>query len=191
MNSLAHTIVVVLWITWLTAWCTASFNIKRARIRNATLSNLIIIGMAIAAFLLMFVLDMHVGWMDRRFAPHSRVIEITGVLGTALGLTFTLWARLHLGRNWSASVRIGEEHELISSGPYARIRHPIYTGVLFAFLGTALVYGRWRSAAALILYAAQFAYKARREEVLLTREFGLAFEEHRRRTGFFLPRFPL
>ena len=80
------------------------------------------------------------------------------------------------------------EHELIRNGPYAYVRHPIYTGILLALVGTALAIAEWRALIAVALVWIAFYTKARVEEKMLAQEFGAAFAEHRRRTGFFLPR---
>jgi protein-S-isoprenylcysteine O-methyltransferase Ste14 len=85
-------------------------------------------------------------------------------------------------------VTIRKDHELIRTGPYARIRHPIYTGLLLAVAGTTIAIGEYRAILAFVLIAIGFTVKARREESLLSTEFGPSFEEHRRQTGFFLPR---
>ena len=111
-----------------------------------------------------------------------------GALATAAGVAFAIWARRHIGRNWSGQITIRQEHELIRTGPYARIRHPIYTGLLLALLGTAIAIGEYRAIIAFAVIAIGFVVKAKREESLLTKEFGPAFDEHRRQTGFFLPR---
>ena len=81
-------------------------------------------------------------------------------------------------------------HELIRTGRYAHIRHPIYTGMLLALAGTALVIGEYRALAAMAIAVIGFARKAIKEESFLTGQFGAAFDEHRRLTGFFLPHFP-
>jgi len=103
-------------------------------------------------------------------------------------LAFSIWARQHIGRYWSSSVSIRADHQLIRTGPYARIRHPIYTGILVAVAGTILADGHYAGLAALAIVIAGLSWKASREENLLRREFGPAFEEHKRLTGFFLPR---
>jgi protein-S-isoprenylcysteine O-methyltransferase Ste14 len=107
---------------------------------------------------------------------------------TALGIGFTVWARVHIGRNWSARVVIKEQHELVRSGPYALVRHPIYTGLLLAIAGTALVTGEWRGVLALALATVGFFVKAKREENILSREFGEDFELYRQQTGMLLPK---
>ena len=85
--------------------------------------------------------------------------------------------------------KIKQDHQLIRSGPYAHVRHPIYTGILLAVAGTALVVGEYRAILGVILICLGFARKAKKEEVFLSTQFGPAFDEHKRRTGFFLPRF--
>jgi protein-S-isoprenylcysteine O-methyltransferase Ste14 len=113
------------------------------------------------------------------------------LLGAALvvaGIGFAIWARRHLGKNWSAEVTIREEHKLIRSGPYKYIRHPIYTGLLAAVLGTAIVVSEYRALVSLAIFVIGWTLKAKKEEAFLAREFGPAFEEHKRLTGFFLPR---
>src|SRR3990172_342145 len=88
------------------------------------------------------------------------------------GLLFTLWARMELGRNWSASVTRKKGHEFVASGPYAIVRHPIYTGVMVALFATAISMGTvpgWLGAL-LIMYG--FWIKARLEERFLREEFG-------------------
>ena len=113
---------------------------------------------------------------------------MVGALLTVAGVAFAIWARRHIGKNWSAQVTIRKEHELIRSGPYARIRHPIYTGLLFAVAGTAIAIGEYRAVVAFAVIAIGFVVKAKREEAFLATQFGPVFDEHRRQTGFFLPR---
>jgi protein-S-isoprenylcysteine O-methyltransferase Ste14 len=86
-------------------------------------------------------------------------------------------------------VQIKENHQLIRSGPYAHIRHPIYTGILLALAGTAVTVGEYRAILGVTLFLIGFVRKAKKEESFLATEFGPAFDEHRRHTGFFLPRF--
>jgi protein-S-isoprenylcysteine O-methyltransferase Ste14 len=85
------------------------------------------------------------GFLSERLLPDDASIVRIGVLLTAAGLGFAIWARVHLGGNWSAEVTVKHDHELIGSGPYALARHPIYTGLLLAFVGTAIVVGEWRA----------------------------------------------
>jgi protein-S-isoprenylcysteine O-methyltransferase Ste14 len=121
--------------------------------------------------------------------PDAAWIRWTGAAFALLGSAFAIWARLILGTNWSAAVQIKQGHQLIRSGPYKLIRHPIYTGILLILVGDALSIGEVRGVLAFVLIMIGFARKAKKEEALLAGEFGPAFEEHLQRTGFFLPRF--
>jgi protein-S-isoprenylcysteine O-methyltransferase Ste14 len=114
--------------------------------------------------------------------------EWTGVLLTAAGVAIAFWARWHLGANWSGVVTLKEGHELIRSGPYRAIRHPIYTGILLALLGTVVTAGEAHGLLAFAIAWISFYAKARREESYLTQEFGEKFGAHAKQTGMFLPK---
>lgn len=107
---------------------------------------------------------------------------------TAAGIGFSVWARRHLGRYWSGEVVLKEGHELIRTGPYALARHPIYTGVLLAILGTAIAGGRACGLAALVLGVIVFERKRRREETLLESRFGDRYRDYRREVPALIPR---
>ena len=108
---------------------------------------------------------------------------------TVVAFGFCWWARLHLGRLWSGFVTLKEGHRVIDTGPYALVRHPIYSGVILAAIGSAVVIDKWRCVVGVGLVVIGYCLKAGREEAMLSRQFGDAFEEHRRHTGFLIPRF--
>ncbi|MFZ3200211.1 MAG: isoprenylcysteine carboxylmethyltransferase family protein [Candidatus Acidiferrales bacterium] len=182
-------IVDALWTFFALYWLVASVSVNRMRKREPAGQRL--------AFLLIFVgicylaemAGASLGISNRRFVPPLPWLEWLGIALTAVGIAFAIWARNHIGKYWSASVSLREGHELIRSGPYARIRHPIYSGMLLAAAGTTLWSGRCGALMVLGLALIAVVVKARREEALLAGEFGPAFDEHRRHTGFFLPRF--
>jgi protein-S-isoprenylcysteine O-methyltransferase Ste14 len=120
--------------------------------------------------------------------PMIPAVWVTGLLLTAVGVGTSICARVTLGANWSGVVTLKKGHELIGKGLYRRIRHPIYTGILVAMMGTALIKGRLRGWIGFAIVWAAFYWKARREESLLHQEFGADFEEHSRRTGRFFPK---
>ena len=107
---------------------------------------------------------------------------------TAAGVAVAFWARWHLGTNWSGVVTLKEGHELIRTGPYRRIRHPIYTGILLALFGTMLEIREVRGLIAVAIVWISFYVKARREDSFLAQEFGERFREHAQHTGMFLPK---
>jgi len=119
-----------------------------------------------------------VGPLVRPFVPDHSAIRDLGVALAGLGILLMIWARRHLGHYWSDKVEIKMNHQLISTGPYARLRHPIYTGMLLGIAGTALAVGEWRGVAAFLLLLANYVIKARKEERILRQRFGPAFEEY-------------
>jgi len=175
------------WIVFLVYWLVSARKLKAVKRREPLGERLVQICIMAAAYVLMFNDQAGRGWLRTRFLPDSAAIGCAGVALTFLGVSFAIWARRHLGENWSATVTVKEGHELIRSGPYRRIRHPIYTGMLLGFAGSAIALGEYRGLIALALATANLYAKARKEEGFLTREFGEAFEEHKRHTGMFLP----
>lgn len=128
-----------------------------------------------------------IGLLGRRVVPRTFEMRIAGVILLWAGVALALWARWHLGQYWSGRITIKEGHKLIPTGPYARLRHPIYSGLIFAAAGTAIEIDQWRCAAGVCIIVIGFCIKGRREEGLLKEQFGAEFEEHQRSTGFLLP----
>jgi len=139
-------------------------------------------------FSLLFWGHAAVGFLGRRFAPTSAALAIAGFAAALLGLAVATWARINLGRYWSDKVVLQADHKLVRSGPYAYMRHPIYTGVLLGVAGTAVVLGEWRGVAAFLLLLTNYIIKARREEKILAQEFGEEFRLHQKQAGFLLPK---
>jgi len=140
-------------------------------------------------FALLFWQKMGVGFLGQRFLPPSFAVKSVGFAVTLIGLTVTAWARVHLGQYWSDKVVIQPQHRLIRTGPYARVRHPIYFGVLFGIAGTALVVGEWRALASLLLMSINYTVKAKKEDKILSECFGEEFRSYQRNTGMLLPAF--
>ena len=181
-------IIQASWIAFCVYWIWAARNQKRVQQREPPLARLLHVAYMVCGFVLLYSSDPRFGILNRRFLPEREWITMLGALATAAGVAFAIWARRHIGRNWSGQITIRQEHELIRTGPYARIRHPIYTGLLLALAGTAIAIGEYRALVGFAVIAIGFVVKAKREESLLTKEFGPAFDKHRRQTGFFLPR---
>jgi protein-S-isoprenylcysteine O-methyltransferase Ste14 len=143
--------------------------------------------LGIGAFLI-FARASHLGPLDRRFLPDGQGIRTVALIMVVAGLGISVWARRHLGKFWSARVTLKQGHELIQSGPYARVRHPIYSGIALAMIGTAMFVGEWRALLGAAIFVVGHWQKARREEGLLASQFGPAYEEYRKRTGSLTPR---
>jgi len=97
------------------------------------------------------------------------------------------WARRYLGTNWSSTVTIKEGHELVTAGPYAIVRHPIYTGLILAFVGTALAIGEWRAVLAAVLGVIAFWRKLSLEERWMREQFGERYQAYSRRVPALIP----
>jgi protein-S-isoprenylcysteine O-methyltransferase Ste14 len=180
-------IATCLWLIFFLYWAISALRSKVAKKTESGAERLQRMIPLAVAYLLLFYQGTSFGWLGKRFVTDSSAAVI-GVLLTAAGVAFAIWARWHLGANWSAIVSIREQHELIRTGPYRRVRHPIYTGMLQAMAGTALVLGEVRGLLAFAITLFAFYWKARKEEAWLTREFGETFEAHTKQTGMFLPR---
>ena len=177
------------WAAWAILWAAMAFFSKSNKRRESPGQRLQHVIPAMLGFLLLFREGVGSPWFTRAIFPDDPVLMLVCVALTMLGLLFSVWARLALGSNWSGTVTIKANHQLIRRGPYRFIRHPIYTGMLTALLTTAitqrLVSGVLGFA---VVYFALYR-KAQREESFLSQEFGDAFAEHQRHTGMFLPRF--
>lgn len=181
-------LIEVPWLAFLLYWLAASFRVKQMRRREPAGEKWARILVMAIAFVLLAGAELRVGFLNRRFVPQRYWIFLLGAALTSAGVAFAIWARYHIGQFWSSTVALRAGHQLIRSGPYARIRHPIYTGMLLAVFGTALAIGRYRGLVAFVIVLLGFTWKAKKEEALLAQEFGAVFEEYRRQTGFFLPR---
>jgi protein-S-isoprenylcysteine O-methyltransferase Ste14 len=106
---------------------------------------------------------------------------------TIAGVAFAIWARVTLGRNWSGTVTIKQDHELIRTGPYALVRHPIYTGIMFAVLGTAIFDGEIRSIILIVATFSLLIHKMRMEEQFMTEQFGSGYTNYRQNTKALVP----
>lgn len=126
--------------------------------------------------------------LREQFLPHSLIVYSMG-----LGLAFfgaaalANFSRALLGRNWSATVQLKQEHELITTGPYRLVGHPIYTGLLMLFLGNAMMVGDWRGLLAVAIVFASFWRKFRLEEVWLAKHFGEPYRLYQATTKALIP----
>ena len=126
-------------------------------------------------------------WLYRQLWPSGIWSFWIGAAVTAAGLLFAVWARRHLGRNWSSSVTIKQGHELITTGPYALVRHPIYTGILTGFLGTAIALSQVRGVIGFVLIFAVLWAKLRMEEKWMRSQFGETYAIFAHQTAALVP----
>ena len=176
----------VLWEVLMVVWVVLWFGMKRAKKLETPWEMAQHALPVVLGFWLLFGNQWNV--LDVKFPPHTPGVLWAGLGLTALGVGTSIWARLSLGANWSGVVTLKKEHELVRKGLYRWIRHPIYTGILIGFIGTAMIRGHMRGWLGFVIVWLTFYFKARREERFLRQEFGEGFEEHSRNTGMFLPK---
>jgi protein-S-isoprenylcysteine O-methyltransferase Ste14 len=127
------------------------------------------------------------GWLGTRFLPIAPKLELAGLALTIIGCAFAVWARLTLGSNWSGRATVKDGHELIVRGPYSLTRHPIYSGLLVASLGTALAVAEWRCLLGLALLTIVFIAKIGQEERLMLQAFPEAYPRYQQRVKALIP----
>lgn len=178
--------LAVLWLGWVAYWAASASRVKVTARSESWQSRLAYsLPLWVAAALL--VSHRWPAVLEARFLPADDATALIGLALTAAGLGFAIWARRHLGENWSAEVTVKHDHELVRSGPYAWSRHPIYTGLSLALLGTAFAIGEWRALFALVVAVASFWYKLRIEERVMRETFGAAYDEYRREVKALVP----
>ena len=186
IDALVRLAIAMLWLGWLGYWLIAARAVKRARWRESAWSCVLhAVPLVLCAFLLT-ASDWLPAALRDRFAPGAPVLPLLGMVSVAIGLGFAVWARRHLGRNWSARITVKENHALVRSGPYQVVRHPIYSGLLLALAGTALATGEWRGVLAVACAVLAFALKIRVEESRMRETFP-EYEGYRRRVPALVP----
>jgi len=164
-------LIAGLWLAWLAYWVVAARNGKAVQRRESSLSRASYLVPLLVGAVLLAAQHVPLGWLSERFLPQGPAAYWTGATLLAAGLAFSAWARHHLGHNWSGTVTLMQGHELIRTGPYRIVRHPIYTGLLTAILGTAVTLGQWRGLVALVLFTGGILRKISIEERLMCEIF--------------------
>jgi protein-S-isoprenylcysteine O-methyltransferase Ste14 len=179
-------LIGALWVAWMVYWFVSARSVKaNRRVESAASRAGHILPLAIGAILLW--LPVFRGFLSERFVPNTPATFFTGVAVLAFGLAFSIWARRVLGRNWSGIVTVKQDHELVRSGPYRFVRHPIYTGLLIAFIGTAIARGEWRGIVAVLIVFAAFWHKLKIEERFMIETFGDAYLRYRTEVRALIP----
>ena len=179
-------IIIVCWAIFFIVWLVAAFGAKRTVEKQSLLSALahripVVLGWWFLAYTRL------APSMNRIVIPRTVLSQVAGVSICASGLFFTLWARRTLAGNWSSDVTFKRDHELIRTGPYGIVRHPIYTGLLVMCLGTAIEIGAVRGALSLLLVGIGFWIKLTQEERLLLRHFPDAYPSYQRDVKALVP----
>ena len=175
------------WLVWLVWWQIAAGSTKTTQRIESIASRVFRTVLFLGGVALLFWTSAPLPWLYRHLVTPSLWTFWLGTAITLAGLLFAVWARLILGANWSRSVTIKQDHELITRGPYKLIRHPIYTGMLIGFLGTALAITELRALVAFVLIFLSLWYKLRLEEKWMSAQFGQTYADYARHTAALIP----
>ncbi|HEY1645897.1 MAG TPA: isoprenylcysteine carboxylmethyltransferase family protein, partial [Candidatus Saccharimonadales bacterium] len=159
--------IVVIWLVFWVYWFTKAFGSKRNQSRSTGF-----VGLRIALLILVLLL-LRVGFIKNKGSglyDHNVTLETIGFIVFLAGLTLAIWARVYLGQNWGMPRTKKNDPELVTTGPYAYIRHPIYTGILLGMAGTALASSYYWFIAFLVM-GIYFISSATVEEKNMTEQF--------------------
>jgi protein-S-isoprenylcysteine O-methyltransferase Ste14 len=172
------------WVGFSVYWGIAAKNSAAAKSSEAARSRRVHELLTNGALLLLFL---PVPGLRHSFLPASPVWVPVGLALQSAGFALAVWARRHLGSNWSGRIEIKTDHELVRSGPYRWLRHPIYTALLGIYVGTALVDNQTHALIGIAIIAVAYWRKVRMEEAKLRETFGRGYDDYRRATWGALP----
>jgi len=175
---------VVGWLLYSIYWEAAAKNAAPIASAESRGSRRLHVFLVNAALLLIFV---PVPGLRQRYLPTSPLVIAAGLAIQAMGLLLAVWARRHLGRNWSGEIAIKVDHKLVRSGPYRVVRHPIYTAMLGMCAGSAVVIGELHAVVGLVMAVFAYGRKVRLEEANLIESFGADYRVYRDATWALLP----
>jgi protein-S-isoprenylcysteine O-methyltransferase Ste14 len=182
-----HAYVIWTWGAMGVVWLAGALTAKRAVRTQSAGSRLRHAVLMVFAGALLFSPRAAVGPLAWRWLPDSRVAGWIGLALTVAGCAYAIWARLILAGNWSASVTVKRDHQLVRRGPYTVVRHPIYSGILLAAMGTAMVFGHLCGLAGLALAFFGFLEKSRLEEAFMTSQFGDEYVRYQQEVKALIP----
>jgi protein-S-isoprenylcysteine O-methyltransferase Ste14 len=166
-------------------WIATAFSTKRTVRRTGSWRLLFLV--ILVGYFVVRLGFRHAGWMNGFVWPRTLATGLAADAIALAGLAVMLWARVVLGRNWSADVAVKDGHELVTGGPYHWVRHPIYSGLLLLALGWAVWRGQWSGFWGLAVLVVLLLVKARSEEQLMIQHFGEAYLGYKARVKALVP----
>ena len=177
----------LIWLFFGLYWLVRAFRVKKTVYAESPGARILQFALWIGAFILVYSHRPASALLDQALFSSNDLVIYLGTAFTIIGVAFAIWARQHLGMYWSATVTLKEDHRLVRSGPYGISRHPIYTGLLLAYFGTALAIAEVRGLIGIILVLIAVAKKIRDEEKLLQSHFPREYSDYCREVKMLIP----
>jgi protein-S-isoprenylcysteine O-methyltransferase Ste14 len=174
----------LLWFAFIVYWSAAAAESSRAVSAESKGSRALHQNLLNAGLLLLFL---RLPYTTERWVPEGRWPVVVGFVIQVVGFALAVWARRHLGRHWSGAITRKEDHALVRTGPYARLRHPIYSAMLAMYFGCAMISGELHGLLAFAIVGFAYARKIPLEEAVLRAEFGDAWRHYRATTWALVP----
>ena len=187
---LTSNLIFGMWLTWGLYWAVSARDVKRSVRREALASRATHLVPLIAGALLVALPHVPSALFATRILPATIATYWIGVATVFVGLAFAVWARRHIGTNWSGTVTVKEDHALVRTGAYGLVRHPIYSGLLLAILGSGVARGELRGVWAFALCTISFAVKLRLEECWMRQAFGEEYARYSAEVPALIPFWP-
>ena len=178
----------VVWVVFILYWAVSARRGPSRTERREPLSSRLLylsllgVGVSLLAFDPVFY-----GPLLWHFIPEETGASLIGLALLLLGTGLAVWARQHLGQYWSARIEFEEGHQLIQTGPYRFVRHPIYLGGLVGVMGTAIVIGEVRGLVSAVFVLAAVVLKIKTEEAFLGERFGAAYRQYQEHVKALIP----
>jgi protein-S-isoprenylcysteine O-methyltransferase Ste14 len=183
----ADILFALIWIVFYAYWLLSAWKTRSPVKRRQSRLSFFMYGFIWVAIWVIIINWFSPDFLTDRIIPDGIGYTLAGLFLTAAGLAFAVWARVHLGKNWSGMPTIREQHTLTRTGPYRFVRHPIYSGILLGFLGTAIGVGYFIVFCCVLLILVLFVIKFRMEEQFLEEEFGEEYTQYKREVKALIP----
>lgn len=180
-------ITIFCWAVLITYWFINAQKIKAAAQTQSRISRYLYLLVMVSGYVIVYARVFAIGILSYRIIPKN---DVTGIIGLAVcisGVAFAIWARRTLGTNWSGEVTLKKEHELVQSGPYKIVRHPIYTGFEIGLLGVAITIGQLKGLVGLSVVFVNHYFKTLMEEEIMYSQFPTQYPEYVKRVKRLVP----
>ncbi|HEY5087057.1 MAG TPA: isoprenylcysteine carboxylmethyltransferase family protein [Gemmatimonadaceae bacterium] len=178
-------LITISWCVFLCYWLISAFGAKKTT--SGVFRGLLVRVLLVAIVLVVFRERSFTAFGEHHFVGSSSpTVSALGVILCVMGVAFAIWGRWNIGKNWGMPMSVKENPELVTSGPYSYVRHPIYAGVLSAMLGSALVVGNWWIGF-VVIFGLYFIYSSRSEEKLMAQTFPGQYPQYKQRTKTMIP----